>query len=130
MKRMAMSAHFDHIRGEVAKRREGREWDEGENATGWRFHPRSHENKKPKEGRSPDARRLYFRKGNGSRRTTKAWISFAFVITSARSRSTAHGGTLPRASAGSSTAPLRSALRMTQRQSPLAVQKLSETGRR
>ena len=29
-----------------------------------RFHPRSHENKKPKEGRSPDARRLYFRKGN------------------------------------------------------------------
>ena len=45
-----------------------------------RFHPRSHENKKPKEGRSPDARRLYFRKGNGSRRTTKAWISFAFVV--------------------------------------------------
>ena len=87
-----------------------------------RFHPRSHENKKPKEGRCPDARRLYFRKGNGSRRTLRAWILFAFVITSARSRSTAHGGTLPRAGAGSSTAPLRSALRMTQRQSPRAVE--------
>ena len=26
------------------------EWDEGENATGRRFHPRSHENKEPKDG--------------------------------------------------------------------------------
>ena len=34
---------------EVAKRREGSEWDEDENATGRRFHPRSHENKEPQE---------------------------------------------------------------------------------
>ena len=33
--------------------RQSRDWDEGENATGRRFHPRSNENKKSKERAMP-----------------------------------------------------------------------------